>query len=459
MKPLDPALLAACVLLSGGIGYCQDPPDTQVANRLEAYLEPFAETGNLSGAVLVARKGRVLFRRSYGMANYELQVPNSPETRFHVASLSKAFTGAAILQLQEQQRLSVADPVSRFVPDFPNGGRITLDHLLTHASGIPEINDVPDYDTFARSPHTIPEVVAKFAALPLEFEPGSRVSYSNSNYNLLALVLERVTGESYGGYLRKHVLDPLGMQQSGHDGDASRLIPLAASGYTPAGVAEYEKAPYVDWSSKTGGGSLYSTLDDLYRFDRALNTEAVLKASTRDKYFVEAEDNSYGWYIYKRVGHRMIAGKGRGDGCAAELDRFPDDDVTIILLSNSSSGVPLDPIAGALAAIVFGQQPTPPAIRAAAIPQSTLASYAGVYQYGADSFDANAKFTLTAGPGYLLLELGDMRTPLVPLSGDDFLERKYFGHVTMSRDAAGTVNGLTTRYGEKEFAARRLEAK
>jgi len=459
MKSLSRALHIACVVVLSGIGYCQDLPDGQIANRLEAYLKPFVETGNLTGTVLVARKGRVLFRHSYGMANYELQVPNSPETRFHIASLSKAFTAAAILQLQEQGRLSVADPVSRLVPDFPNGDRITLDNLLTHSSGIPDINDLSDYDTFARSPHTIPELVAKFADLPLEFLPGSSYRYSNSNYNLLALVLEKVTGESYGRYLRKHIFDPLGMQASGHNGDASQLIPLAASGYRPAGVADYEKAPYLDWSNKTGNGSLYSTVDDLYRFDRALNGDAVLKASTRQKYFVESPGNRYGWYIRKRLGHRVMSLTGRSPGFAAELDRFPDDDVTIILLSNSYSTVSQDPIAGALAGIVFGQQPLPPALHAVAISQATLASYAGAYQYGPEYFAPNAKFTLTAESGYLLLEMGDLRTPLVPLTANDFLERNFFGHVVMSRDAGAAVNGLTTRYGEKEFIARRLESK
>jgi CubicO group peptidase (beta-lactamase class C family) len=459
VKLFNCALQIACVLLFSGIGCCQDLPDSQIASRLEAYLKPFVETGNLSGAVLISRKGRVLFRHSYGMASYELGVPNSPETRFHIASVSKAFTAAAILQLQDQGRLTVADPLSRFVPDFPNGDRITLDNLLTHTSGIPDINDLSDYDTFARSPHTIPQLVARFANLPLEFQPGSRYQYSNSNYNLLALVVEKVTGESYGEYLRKHIFDPLGIEDSGHDGDASQLIPSAASGYKPAGIAGYEKAPYIDWSNKTGNGSLYSTADDLYRFDRALNTDAVLKASTRQKYFVEGTGNRYGWYIGKRLGHRVMSGKGRSPGFCAELDRFPDDDVTIILLSNSYSTVSQDPIAPSLAAIVFGQQPTPPALHAAAIPQSTLASYAGPYQYGPDYFDPNAKFTLTAEPGYLLLELDDLRTPLVPLSGNDFLERNFFGHVVMSRDAGGAITGLTTRYGEKDFTARRLEAK
>ena len=250
----------------------QTAPSNEVVVALDAYLKPFAETGNLSGVVLVARGGEVLFRRAYGMANYELQVPNTAKTRFHIASVSKVFTAAAILQLQEQGLLGVTDRVSRFVPDFPNGDRITLDNLLTHSSGIPDINGLDDYDTFARSPHSVPQLVAKFANLPLTFKPGSDQQYSNSNYNLLALVIEKVSGESYGEYLRKHILDPVGLVETGHDGDASQLIPSAASGYKPAGTDGFEKALYIDWSNKTGNGSLYSTVDDLYRFDRALDT-------------------------------------------------------------------------------------------------------------------------------------------------------------------------------------------
>ena len=129
---------------------CQALPDKEIASRLHAYLKPFGQTGNLIGTVLVARGGRILFRQSYGMANYELRVSNSNGTRYHIASVSKPFTAAAILQLQEQGRLRVSDHVSRYVTDFPNGDRITLDNLLTHTSGIPDINGLEDYDTFAR---------------------------------------------------------------------------------------------------------------------------------------------------------------------------------------------------------------------------------------------------------------------------------------------------------------------
>lgn len=432
--------------------------DSEISRRLSAYIVQFVETGNFTGAVLVARRDQILFRQAYGMANYELQVPNTPTMRFHIASVSKAFTAAAILQLQEQGRLNFSDTVSRFVSGFPQGNRITLDNLLTHTSGIPDINDLPEYDVFARSPHLLPELVGKVANLPLQFDPGTKYSYSNSNYNLLALILEKVSGESYTLYLGRHIFEPAGMEESGHDGVASDFIPFAASGYAPAGVKGFEKAAYVDWSTKTGNGSLYSTVDDLYRFDRALNGESVLKAGSRQKYFVEGEGNRYGWYIGQRLGHRIMSAKGRSPGFTAELDRFFDDDVTIVLLSNSYSRVIQDPIAEALAAIVFGQERQTPAMKPEPIPQSTLASYSGRYKYGPDYFVPDANFTLTAEAGYLLLQLGDTRTPLVPLSPTDFLERRFFGHVVMSKEDSGKMTGLTVQYGTKQFIARRLEA-
>ena len=426
-------------------------------NRLDAYLKQFAGAGNFSGTVLIARGDQVLFRQSYGMASHEFGVPDSPQIRFHIASVSKPFTALAILQLQEQGRLKVSDPVSHYVPEFPNGDRITLDNLLTHTSGIPDINNLPDYDTFARSPHTVEQLVAKFAGLPLEFQPGADQRYSNSNYNLLALVLEKTTGESYGEYIRKHILEPVGMQNSGSGGDGSRVIPLLASGYVPSGVDEYERAAYVDWSNKTGNGSLYSTVDDLYRFGRALNTDTLLKSATRQKYYVDGPGNRYGWYIQKRLGHRLMAAKGHSPGFTAELDRYTDDDVTIILLSNSYGTASQDPIAAGLAAIVFGEEtPQPPPMQPVAVSPSVLETYAGEYQFGPDYFTPNAKITLTAKPGFLLMQLGEYHAPLVPVSQTDFLERIYFGRVAIAKDAKGDVSGVTFRYGDKTYSARRL---
>jgi CubicO group peptidase (beta-lactamase class C family) len=459
MKRFLIVLTAACTMFTG-LATCQTKRYEATAARIRAYLSPFASTGNLTGAVLVARKGEILFDQAFGMANYEWQIPNSLITRFHIASISKVFTAAAILQLQEQGRLQVSDSIARYLPDFPQGDRITLDNLLTHTSGIPDINGLADYDTFARSPHTLEQIVAKFAGLPLEFQPGSKAEYSNSNYNLLAIIIEKVSGESYGDYLNRHIFVPCGLHYTGHDGNSARIIPSAASGYEPFQVAAYEKARYVDWSNKTGNGSLYSTVGDLFRFDRALNSGKVLKAPTRKQYYVAGEENRYGWYFRNRVGHRAMSAKGRSPGFSAELDDFPDDDVTIIVLSNSYSTVSQDPIALGLAAIVFGSDPPkPPTISSALMSESGLAPYAGEYQYGPDYFAPNAKFSLCPQSGFLVLQLGETQSPLVSLGHDEFIERMYFGSIKITRDAQEKVEGLVTRYGDRKFAARRLEPK
>lgn len=442
-------------MLSSG----QATPDPQLVVRIESYLRPFVETNNFSGAVLVARGGKVVFRRAYGMANYELAVPNAPETKFHIASVSKPFTAAAILQLQEQGKLNISDTVARFV-DFPSGDRITIEHLLTHTSGIPNVNDLPDYDNFARSPHKLEELVAKFAGLPLEFQPGTNYRYSNSNYNVLALILEKASGENYGEYVRRHIMEPAGMRDTGHDGDALRLIPQAAAGYQPSGIDSYEKAPYLDWANKTGNGSLYSTLDDLLRFDRALNSETLLKKTTRERYFVEGKGNRFGWFQRKRGAHRVMSSNGRSPGFTAQLDRFPEEDVTVIVLSNSYATESQDPIAPALGAIAFGEEPEkPPQLRPVTVSQSVLTSYSGEYQYGPDYFVPNGKVTITAQAGWLQMQLGSFRTPLVPLSESEFLDRNFLAHVIFSRDEKGNVSGLTYVYAGKEFAGQRVSGK
>ena len=474
MKRLLVVLAAACTILAVS-GSSQSAPQSKpdapaaadVVSRIKAYLAPFVATGNLNGTVLVAQNGKTIFEQSYGMANLEWQIPNSSKTRYHLASVSKVFTAAAILQLQEQGRLQVTDTISRYLPDFPNGDRIKLENVLTQMSGIPDINGVDGYDTFARSPHTLDETIAKFAGLPLDFPPGSKTSYSNSNYALLARIIERVSGQSYADYMTTHILGPCGLQDTGADDDSRRIVPSLASGYEPFGLTGYQRAPYLDWTNKIGSGALYSTVGDLLRFDRALHAGKIVSEATRNKYYVEGEDNTYGWYFWDRSerhgaesGHRLMAGKGHSPGFAAEIDDYYDDGLVIIILSNSTSTVTQGPIIGALAAIVFGDNSVkPPALSLAPLPQAELTAYAGDYQYGPDFFNPNEKFTLRAQSGSLVLHTPQIEQPLVSTGRDEFVERRFFGSIRITRDAQGKVTGLVTRYGSSEYPAKKIEAK
>ena len=179
--------------------------------EIDAYIEPFVKAAGFSGTLLIAKGGEVLVNKGYGMANYEWDVPNTPKTIFQIASVSKSFTAAAIMILEERGLLSIDDPLAKFIPDYPSGDRITVHHLLTHTSGIPNVNEFPDYDRKSRFPITLEQIIAMFKNKALEQEPGGGYRYSNSNYNLLAYIIEMVSGESYSDFLRTSIFEPLGM--------------------------------------------------------------------------------------------------------------------------------------------------------------------------------------------------------------------------------------------------------
>src|ERR1700693_2009406 len=183
-------------------------PDARLATKIDAYIRPFVESDNFPGAILVARGDEILFSKAYGMAKYELKVPNTPRQRFHLASLTKMFTAAAVLLLEEQGKLSTSDTVAKFLPDYPDGDKILLEHLLRHTAGVPNA-DFSEGEGRVR--YTTEQLVARFKARPLDSEPASRTRYSNSNYNLLAYIVEKVSGQGYGEYLKANIFDRLGM--------------------------------------------------------------------------------------------------------------------------------------------------------------------------------------------------------------------------------------------------------
>src|SRR5262245_33380142 len=169
---------------------------TDLEAKVDAYVRPFLEIKGFSGAILIARKGQVLLRKGYGMANYELDAPNTPQTKFHLASISKSFTAAAILILEERGLLNVSDPIGKYIPDYPEGDKITIHHLLIHTSGIPNVNNFLDYNAKSKFPQTLANIIEMFKNKPLTNKPGERYSYSNSNYNVLAFIIEKVSGKS-----------------------------------------------------------------------------------------------------------------------------------------------------------------------------------------------------------------------------------------------------------------------
>jgi CubicO group peptidase (beta-lactamase class C family) len=403
--------------------------------RVDAYLSPYVDTGNFSGAVLLARGDEVVLAKGYGQASVELNVPVTPETVFHIASVSKSFTAAAILRLEEMGKLKTSDPLAKHLPDYPNGGRITLHHLLAHASGIPNVNSFEGYEEWQMVPQTIEAMVERFRDRPLEFEPGDHYSYSNSNYNLLALVIEKVSGKSYGEFLAEQLFRPAGMTHTAHHGDYRQLISGRATGYAPAGRADLELAPQIDWSIKTGNGSLYSTLGDLSRWQRALAGSRVLSEASRRKMFTEHSENvGYGFFLRQREHGREIYMNGRSPGFGAFVGRWVGADLCVVVLMNLYSTVPTT-VGRDLAGIALGDEVEPPRFRSAPPPPEVVQAVVGSYQFGPDFYVPNVTRAYFERDGHLWSNWGWE----MPEGGFTFRDRTYWSEIEFVRDDSGRV--------------------
>jgi CubicO group peptidase (beta-lactamase class C family) len=422
-------MLAVLVLLIATAAAQGGPPPALEA-KVDSYLAPYISGNNFSGAVLIAQRGRILLRKGYGLANRELGVANTPETRFQIASISKPFTAAGVLMLVEQGKVSLADPVAKFVPDFPHGNEITVEHLLTHASGIPDVNGAPNYNELSRFPQTLASLIAVFRDAPLEFPPGSKYAYSNSNYNLLARILEVASGQDYGTYMRERIFTPLGLRATGHPASAADLIPQRASGYAPRGATEIENAPYLDWTAKTGNGSLYSTVDDLYAFHNAMVADKLLSRATREKIWTEGRGNRFGWFSRRRDGRLAVSTNGTSPGFASVMDYYLAQDLTVIVLSNVYVTAVQSPVAGDLAALALGERRDAPQVRPIAVAAKDLQRFAGEYQFGADFYRPNVKVKALVREGTLVLDWGNSYlTPMFAVAKDEFMLRRFWARI------------------------------
>jgi len=301
------------VLLLGmtAVAWTQD-----IGAKADAYLTAWASQGRFSGVVLIAKGDKILLRKGYGSANFELNVANTPETVFRIGSITKSFTALSILQLEEKGKLKLTDPVVNYVPELPAAWReITIHQLLCHKSGIPDFVNARAYGDFSDSRH-VENALKEYADKPLLTRPGEVLRYSNSGYILLGRVIEHVTGESYRDYLNANILKPAGMTHTDHD-LAVDVVPHRASGYRFDGETVIN-APHGDSSYPGSAGDLRSTVDDMYRFDRALQSGKLFSNAITTKAWTPygrliappplpiQADYGYGWMIGEDFGHKYV---------------------------------------------------------------------------------------------------------------------------------------------------------
>lgn len=453
MPPL--ALILAALLVPVPSVMAQGPPARTLEQRIDQFVRPYAASNNFTGVILVRRRGQVQLNKGYGMADYELGVINSAWNRFHIASVTKAFTAAAILLLEERGKLDRADSVSRHLPGYPNGDRIRIRHLLEHTAGIPNLGSGPDWAREERLPHTTEELVGLFKDLPLDFEPGSQTSYSNSNYNLLTLIIEKVSEQSYESFLRENIWNPLGLRATTDGSDMTRLVPNRAAGVEPAGVRDVRLPRYIDWSGRKGSGSLVTTASDLDRFVEALYGGKLLQPASLAKILAPAEGFAYGWARAERFGRKQMRSAGRSPGYNASVERYLDDGTTVIVLSNSYSPVGQDSVfLAGIHAAVFGPPPPPPALLPIAAKQGSLTELAGQYQMPQDYFVPNATLELIdRGNRLEAVWSNGARNTIYPVAPGRFLDRNFWAEVSFTRDSVGKVSGFSYGIAGERFKA------
>ncbi|OAB27744.1 hypothetical protein PMSD_23235 [Paenibacillus macquariensis subsp. defensor] len=253
-----------------------------IAQEIDQYMKSYLTwesyfSGYFSGAVLVAQKGEVLLTKGYGFSNLEHNVPNHSKTKFRIGSMTKQFTAVAILHLFEMNNLNIHDGINKYLSGYPNGQSISVHHILTHTSGISNLN----YFHSMRQYITTEKLVGRFKDLPLLSFPGEQFSYSNAGYILLAYILEKITGMSYEDYLRTYLFEPLSMKSTGCD-NFRNILKDRASGYSL--WEEVSNTEFIDMSTAHGAGNLYSTVEDLFLWDRALSQKKFSLKNLRDYY-------------------------------------------------------------------------------------------------------------------------------------------------------------------------------
>ena len=351
-----------------------------IPEEIDELLKAYTNQGSFNGAALVAQKGEVLLQKGYGYKNFAANTFNDPNTIFQIASLTNQFTSAIILRLQEEHTLSVQDKLSKYIPDYPDGDNITIENLLTQTSGIHNYDDGAFMVNNATKHIKTDSLIMLFKNAHTDFKPGEKYNYSNSNYILLGFIIEKITGKSYYSATRENIFQPLGMNHSGFD-FASLKSTDKAIGYYKLNHKSNKTAAIVDSSVTYAAGSIYSTIGDLYKWDKALYTNKIIRDSSLQKAFTQFKNKyGYGWLIDSAYDKKAVMHEGGTLGFTSFIGRILEDSTCIILLDNTQSGGLLK-IAEDINAILNKQPYDFPQQRAEIeVDTATLRLYIGDYQ-------------------------------------------------------------------------------
>jgi CubicO group peptidase (beta-lactamase class C family) len=416
-----------------------------LTSKFDEYFDSLAKGGRFTGAALVARDGKVIFSKGYGMANLEFDIPNTPQTKFRLGSITKQFTAVSLLLLQERGKLNVQDPVCKYVDNCPAAwNEVTIHHLLTHTGGMPSFTGFPDYRKTMMIPTTMDGLIARFKDKPLEFKPGEKWIYSNSGYVLLGHIIEKVAGESYEGFIRKNIFDPLKMNDTGYD-THDKILKNRATGYSFQNGKIANSLP-IDMTIPHAAGALYSTVEDMFKWNEALFSDKLLSAKSREVMMTPVLQNyGYGIAIETKFNRKMISHGGGINGFSTMLSRFPEEKLTVVVLRNADYGIP-NPgrIAQDLAAIALGEKYEIPRERVVAkVDPKVFDAYVGQYE-----LMPNFIMTITREGDHLMSQpTGQGKLELFPESETKYFLKMVDAQVTFVKDEQGQVTHLILHQG------------
>jgi len=457
------SILQACVIAALAVtafappAFCRTGGGDALAEKIDAVMSEIYKPGGPGAAVIVRKDGKTLFRKGYGLADLELGAPIEPDMIFRIGSMTKQFTAVGVLMLAREGKLGLQDEIVKYLPDYPTQGRrITVEHLLTHTSGIQSYTDMAEWLPLMRKDMTLAELIALFKDKPMRFEPGERWEYNNSGYVLLGAIIEKVSGRTYAEFVEERIFKPLGMKHTSY-GSAERIIPRRVSGYQK-GMSGLVNAPYLSMTQPYAAGSLLSNVDDLAVWTEAVLSGKLVGREWLEKAFTpyslkngESTGYGYGWFVADYLGRPTVEHGGGINGFLSYGIAFPEDNLYVAVLTNGviEERAP-EPRAVKIAGLALGL--TEPERKTVALAAEDLEPLVGVYEAPAEG----DRYITREGTKLYSQRSGSGKNELLAASAVEFFFPDNPSRITFVKDAAGTVTGLRvkSRYGPALVYAR-----